>query len=185
MASNIYLKIDEVKGSSTTEEGKGKIELISAHTGVSMPCNPAPSPSVASIATGRPDFKPVHISYFVDGTTPLFQQACATGQQYKKATIEFYQQAGDKPIPYYTIELEDCRVTKAKIIPSAPTSASAPPPPRAKGPAPKQNPDRPKAELELTYNKIQWKFAKQDPNAPGGAKGNVAGGFDLEKNKKV
>ena len=191
MASNIYLKIDEIKGNSTTEEGKDKIELLYAEVGVTMPCVPAPSPSVASIATGRPDFDPISIWCYVDSTTPQFQVACATGQQLKKATVEYYQQAGDKPIPYYTIEMEDCRVVSVDLLPASldaldsGAADSAVDPTLLRGARSEGEPDRPQVFLELTYNKISWKFAAQDPNAPGGAKGNVAAGFDLEKNKKV
>src|SRR5207302_1609435 len=104
---------------------------------------------------------------FMDKTTPTINLYCSGGNNVKTAVLTVYQadKADGAEIEFYKIELEDC------IFTSISTSAGGS--------------DLPNETITIHYNKIKWTYATHSRDAPGGKKGNVSCGWDLEKNTKV
>ena len=166
MSTNVYIKIDGIKGESTSAQGKDEIELLSWSHGVSMPLSHG-SHSGVSVKHGRCDHQDLTISKYLDKTSPTLNLFTSGGNNIKSCVLSVFQ--ADKndgaPILYYKIELEDLLLTSVSV---------------GHGGG-----DLPVETVTIHYNKIKWTYAVQGKDSPGGQKGAVPTGWDLEKNTKV
>lgn len=166
MAQNFYLKLEGHEGESTSKQGAKQIELLSFSHGVSMPISSGHASGV-SVKHGRCDHQDLTVSKYMDKTSPGLNLACSGGTNIKTGVLTIWQadKADGEPIEFYKIELEDILVTSISVGGSGS--------------------DNPIETLTLHYNKIKWTYAVHGKDAPGGKKGNVTTGWDLEKNAKV
>jgi type VI secretion system secreted protein Hcp len=166
MAQNIYLKLDGIEGESTSKQGEKQIELLSFSHGVSMPISSGHASGV-SVKHGRCDHQDLTVSKYLDKTSPTLNLNCSGGTNIKTAVLTVWQAdaASGDPIEHYKIELEDILITSMSVGGSGG--------------------DNPVETITLHYNKIKWTYAVHAKDAPGGKKGNVTTGWDLEKNVKV
>lgn len=114
MASMIdaFLKID-IEGESNDTQHKGWFDLQSCGLAVSQ------SGSMAlggGGGTGQASFSDVPITTFVGKSTPELFLKCATGKHFPKAEI-IIRKAGDNPMDYLKIELEDVMITNYNMSP--------------------------------------------------------------------
>jgi type VI secretion system secreted protein Hcp len=163
-SGTIFIEIDGVKGESTAEQGKDKIEILSWNHGVAMPLTSGASNTAR--AHGRTVHQDFSFTKYVDITTPTLALKCSGGDDIKKIELTIFQaDKNDGPmVQYYTITLEDCILTNVSI---------------SGGPG-----DRPVETVSVNYRKIKWSYKKQGAPSPGGDKGKAEAGWDLEKNKK-
>jgi len=166
MATNVYLKIDAVEGESTSAQGAKQIELLSWSHGVSMPVSSG-SHSNVSVKHGRSDHQDLTVSKYLDKTSPILNLKTSGGDNIKTVVLTVFQNdvATGAPVEYYKIELEDVLITSLSV---------------GHGGG-----DLPVETMTLHYNKIKWTYSVQGKDSPGGKKGNVTSGWDLEKNTKV
>lgn len=155
----IFLKVDGIAGASTSEHGKGEIEVLSYNYGVSMPITH--SVSEGQRTHGQANVQDITISKYVDMTTPLFLQHCCKGTLIKTMTLRHLRAdtAGTEAVVLMTIDMDEALVT----------SVSA-------GGA-----DQPVETLSFNFSKIQWTYHKQDKTAAD--KGNVVASYDIALNK--
>ena len=109
MAVDMFLKHDGIKGESRDAKFRDQIEILSFSWGVhnnSQVCG-------SGGGEGRATFDAFTIVKKVDSASPKLFQACATGQHIKEATISV-RKAGEKPVEYLKIKLEDILISSAQ-----------------------------------------------------------------------
>lgn len=163
---NMYIKLDGIEGESTSKQADKQIELVSWSHGVTMPISAA-HPSGISVKHGRCDHQDLTLTKYTDKTSPTLNLYCSGGNNIKTAVLTVWQadKADGDPILFYQIDLEDV------IISSYNVSAG--------------QGDLPIETVTLHYNKIKWTYTTHTKDSPGGKKGNVSTGWDLEKNTKA
>jgi type VI secretion system Hcp family effector len=161
---NAFLEIKgpDVKGESTSEQGKDKIEVLSWSQSISMPMHTRRSSE--SVKHGRADFSDFTVSKYMDKTTPVLKQATAGGTNYKTMTMSMFKEAKDtgKPIEYYQVELSEVVITSYSI---------------GFGGG-----DTPVETMTFNFDKIKWTYLAEKSNSD--PSGKAVGSWDLEKNTK-
>jgi type VI secretion system secreted protein Hcp len=157
MASDIFLKIEEIPGESQDAAHKGEIEVFSYSWGLSQTSTVGGSGGGA----GRASFQDLHFESAVTKASPLLAKFCATGEHIKKATIAV-RKAGAQAIEYLKITLEDCIVSSYQHAGS-------------------NGGDRPEDAFSLNYAKIEVDYLPQ--KADGSLDTAVVFNFDRLLNK--
>lgn len=161
----VEIKGPDVKGESTAEQGKDKIEILSWNHGVAMPLTSGASNTAR--ASGRAAFQDFTFTKYVDITTPTLNLLVTGGDNIKSIELTVFQADtnGGKMLQYYTITLEDCILTSTSVSGSSS--------------------DRPVETLSVNFRKIKWSYAKLGQPSPGGNKGKAEGAWSLAENKKA
>jgi type VI secretion system Hcp family effector len=163
MASDIFLKIDGIKGESTDADHKEWMEIESFSWGVHQPASSRVS-TAGGATTARADFGDLSIVKMLDSASPLIAQASASGLHIKEVIIELMRAAGDKRVKYMEYKLSDCIISSVSVGGGGSSV--------------------PVETLSFNYAKITWTYTKQE-RAGGGGGGNVPAGWDLTTNKKI
>lgn len=114
MASNIFIKFDDVTGESTDSNHVDWIEILSWSHGFSQPASPlrGSSGSTVEMAT-HTDF---NFTKAIDSATDDLIGACWKGHQYEKVIVEcFKSDGGNEPIKYLEIDMEDVIIANFSI----------------------------------------------------------------------
>ncbi len=156
MASDIFLKLEGIKGEATAEGHKEEIELQSFSFGVSN----AGSGVGSGQGAGKASFSDISVSHMTDASSPAIMQACAIGKHFPKAWI-YQRKAGGSQLEFIKIELDEVFVTGWSIGSS----------------------EAPMDSFSLTFSKIKYEYQPQDEK---GAKkgGAIPGTFNLKEVKK-
>ncbi len=114
MASNMYIKIDKVKGEAEDEKHKEWIEILSWSHGFSQPASPVRTSTGSTLE--RANHSDISITKYIDSATKELLKACWSGLQFEKADIECFRADGDnEPIKYLMITLEDIIVSNYSL----------------------------------------------------------------------
>jgi len=95
----------------------------------------------------------------LDKATPKLAIACADGTHIDKIIVEICR-AGTEKVRFMAYELSNCIISKVSM--------------ESGGSCPFEN-------VGINYGKVQWCYTQQK-RAGGGAAGNVAAGWDLQRN---
>jgi len=158
MASDIFAKIEGIKGESLDAKHKDEIEVLSFSWGVT---NPGSVVSGGGGGAGKAAFQDLSIVHKIDKASPLLMRACATGSHLKEATIS-YRKAGKDQQDYLIIKLNDIIITGV-------TDAAA------SGQAGSEN-------VSLAFLKIDLEYKPQ--KADGSLDTGIHFKFDLKANKE-
>jgi type VI secretion system secreted protein Hcp len=161
MAVDMFLEIKECPGESTKKGHEGQIDITSFSFGAVQSGSFARGG--AGGGSGKAEFQDISIVKEVDKSSPKLFQACAAGTHFPKATI-YVRKAGDKPLEYYKVELNDL------IVSSVQNSGSA-------------SGDTVMESITFNTAKINFTYVEQD--AKGGAGKTVTAGFDVRVGEKV
>lgn len=107
MASDIFVKLGDIKGESFDSKHKDEIEVFSFAWGVSNTASPAAG---SGASQGKANFSDIAFTHGVDKASPTLMQACATGTHFKEATIT-HRKAGKGQQEYLIYKLTDVIVT--------------------------------------------------------------------------
>jgi len=107
MAVDMYLKIDAMAGESKDSKHPGEIDVLAWSWGVS---NSGTTHMGHGGGAGKANFQDISFTKYVDKATPALLNACAKGTHFKKANL-VVRKAGDKPLEYMKIQLEEVLVT--------------------------------------------------------------------------
>jgi type VI secretion system secreted protein Hcp len=161
MAFDTFIKIDGIEGESTDDKHAGWIEVATFSAGVSQRTS-ATASSVGGASAERADFDDFSISKQLDKASPKLALACAEGTHINTIVVEICR-AGTEKVKYMEYKMSNC------IISSVKTTGGG---------------EFPSEVVTINYGKMEWAYTVQKRQG-GGPAGNVAGGWDLQKNCKV
>lgn len=155
----IFLKVDGLKGESTSENGKEEIEVLSYSHGIMMPVTH--SVSGGQRTHGRAQVQDFTINKHVDATSPVFMKYCADGTDIKNITLRHLRadNVSGKAVPLFTIQMHDVLVTSVSGGGS----------------------DQPMESISFNFSKVDWTYGAQTVDAK--VKGQVATSYDIGKAK--
>ncbi len=162
MAFDAFIKIDGIEGESTDDKHSGWIEATNYNFGLSQAVSSTASSSGGASAE-RASFQDFAFTKQVDKASPLLALACADGTHINTITVELCRAGTDK-VKFMEYKLTNC------IISSVSNSGGGG--------------DFPNESLTINFGKVNWAYTVQKREG-GGASGNVASGWDLQKNCKI
>jgi len=107
MAVDMFIKIGDVKGESVDAKHKGDIDVLSWSFGMS---NSGNAHSGGGSGAGKVNVQDLSFTKWVDLSSTELALRCCTGKHYDKATL-VVRKAGDKPLEYLTITLEEVMIS--------------------------------------------------------------------------
>ena len=151
----IFLKVDGIKGESTSNQGKDEIEVLSYSHGIAMPV--AHSVSGGQRTHGRAQVQDFTINKHVDATSPVFMKYCADGINIKTMTLRHLRAdtLADKAVPLFTIDMDNVLVTSVSGGGS----------------------DQPMESISFNFSKVTWTYGAQTTDAK--AAGVVSHSYDI------
>ena len=107
MATDMFLKLDDVKGESIDDKHKDEVDVLSWNWSMSQA-------GTTHIGTGggagKVSVGDLTITKYIDKATPNLMLACCTGKHYKEAKLTV-RKAGEKPLEYLKLTLKDVIVS--------------------------------------------------------------------------
>ena len=107
MASDIFVRLGDIKGESLDDKHKDEIEVLSFSWGVT---NSGGIASGGGGGSGKATFHDLSIVHNFDKASPLLLKACATGTHIKDAIIT-HRKAGKGRQEYLVVKLSDVIIT--------------------------------------------------------------------------
>jgi type VI secretion system secreted protein Hcp len=102
MATDIFLKIDDIKGESQDKTHKDEIEVQSWQWGLSQSGSAHTGTGGGSAKVSVQD---ISITKAVDRATPTLMKFCCSGKHFDKAQLTVRKAGGNKPVEYVKIKL--------------------------------------------------------------------------------
>lgn len=112
MASDLFIKIGDIKGESQDDKHKDEIEVLSWNWGLHQPGSMATG---GGGGMGKVNFSDLSFTHFVDKATPNLMKVCATGEHIKEAKITI-RKSGKTPQEFLLITMNDVFITE--VVPS-------------------------------------------------------------------
>ncbi len=150
-AATIFLSLPPISGESENVTHKAEMEVLSFQFGLSN--------AVVSTGegTGKPFLSDITITKFLDRASPTLAQTLTQGTHLKTAKLSVQRVGTEKPIDYYTIDLEDVMITSVSVAGDAGDS-------------------RPTEVISLNFNKATWTY--KVVGTDGALKETVTGSFN-------
>ncbi len=161
MSFDAFIKIDGIEGESTDDKHQGWIEVLHYDMGLTQKSS-ATASSAGGASTERAAFQDFNFTKLLDKATPNLALACAAGTHIDKITVEICR-AGAEKVRFMAYEMSNCIISKVLM---------------------ESGGDFPFENVGINYGSVNWCYTQQK-RAGGGAAGNVAAGWDLQKNCKV
>lgn len=158
MAVDMFIEIDGVNGESSIKQNA--IDIDSWSFGMSQQ---GTSHVATGSGAGKVSVQDIHIMKQADKVSPTLMLKCCSGEHIKKAKITCRKAGGQKPLDYYTIELEDI------LVSSVQTTGS-------------NGNDLVSESLSINFSKFKVVYTPQ--TSTGGGSGGVECSWDVSKNTK-
>lgn len=107
MAVDMFLKIEGIKGESKDAKHAGETQILAWSWGMS---NSGTAHMGGGAGAGKVNVQDISITKYIDSGTPDLMLAACNGKHFKTATL-VVRKAGEKPLEYLTIKMEDLMVT--------------------------------------------------------------------------
>jgi type VI secretion system secreted protein Hcp len=157
MATQFYVEVEGVKGSSADADHKGWMDATNWHVGAH---HPGGFKHGGAGSTGKTAFTDLSFSTHLDGAWPDMHLFCSNGKTIPKVKLECVKEAGDGKIKYLKITLENC------IVSSASSNTSG---------------DRPSADYSFNFAKMTVDYTTQTKSGSAGPV--VSHNWDVNTNK--
>lgn len=157
MASDMFIKLDDIKGESVDDKHKGEIDVLSWSWGVSQSGNT----QGGGIGVGKANVSDLTFTKQLCKASPLLFQMCCAGKHINKALLTC-RKAGGTPVEYVKITLNQAFVTS--VTPSG-----------------DKNSDFITETVTLTFASMNYEYVPQKPDGSGDA--SVVKGWDVGGNK--
>lgn len=118
--------------------------------------------SAGSVSAGRADFEDFCFQKQLDKASPKLALACANGSHIDTVVIEICRAGGDR-VKFMEYNLSNCIISKI----STATGGAFP-----------------YEDVSINYGKITWVYTQQKRSG-GSAAGQIASGWDLQKNLRL
>jgi len=158
-ASDIHLRIGDIKGESTDDKHKDEIDVESWSWGASNPV----STTAGGGGTGKVTFNDLSFMHRFDRASPSLWKACATGQHFRDATLSSAKQ-GKAQQDFLIVKMTDVLIT------SVTTSGS-----NGAGPGPMES-------VSMKFGRVDLEYKPQ--RADGSLDAGVFFKFDIKANKE-
>ena len=107
MAVDMFIKIGDLKGEARDKTHKEEIDVLAWSWGIS---NSGSAHVGGGAGAGKCNVQDLSFTKYIDKSSPDLMLACCNGKHYPKATL-VVRKAGENPLEYLTINLEDLIVT--------------------------------------------------------------------------
>lgn len=161
MASDMFIKVGDIKGEAQDNAHKDEIDVLSWSWGMTQ------SGSAHSGGGGGGGKVKVHDLKFkkwVDKATPNLMMACSNGKHYPKAVLTV-RKSGENPVEYIKITMENVLIKS--VITSSPAQEGAD--------------DNMKEDVVLNFSKVKTEYTPQEKD--GSAQAAINYGWDIAANK--
>lgn len=111
MAVDILLKLDGVKGESKIDNHKEEVDVLSWSWGASQSGTTHVGGGGGS---GKVAVQDIHITKYLDASSSTLFRFCCNGKHVAKGTL-LVRKAGEKPIDYLKIDLEEVIITSVTM----------------------------------------------------------------------
>ncbi len=157
MATQFYVQVDGVKGSSADAGHKDWMDATNWNVGAH---HPGGFKHGGAGSTGKTAFTDLSFSTHLDSAYPDMFLFCSNGKTISKVKLECIKETGDSKLKYLTVTLENC------IVSSCSSSTHG---------------DRPSANYSFNFAKMTVDYT---PQAKGGSgSGAVTHYWDVNENK--
>lgn len=163
MAFDAFIKIAGIDGESSDDKHQGWIEISTFNSGLTQAVSSTASSSGGASAE-RANFHDFSFTKQLDIASPALALACADGTHIDEIVIELCR-AGTEKVKFMEYKLTNCLVSGVTV-----QGAGAG--------------ELPTESVSIDFGKISWAYTQQK-RAGGGAAGNMATGWDLQKNCKA
>jgi type VI secretion system secreted protein Hcp len=160
MASDMFIKLDDIKGESVDDKHKGEIDVLSWAWGVSQTGS---SHGGGGSGAGKAAVQDLSFTKAVDKSSPLLFQMCCAGKPITKALL-VCRKAGGTPVEYV-------KVTMNQAIVSSVTTGGD------------KGSDLLTETVTLNFASMNYEYVPQKADGTGDA--SVAKGWDVAGNKAV
>jgi type VI secretion system secreted protein Hcp len=165
MAFDAFIKIDGIDGESTDDKHAGWIEVLSCDAKVSQQVSHTASSSGGASAE-KADFSDFRFTKQMDKASPKLAMFCAAGSHLDSVLVEFCR-SGTEKVTFMQYKMTNCMISEVAMVAGAAAGT-----------------ELPTEEVCINFGKIEWCYTVQKRQG-GGPAGNVAGGWDRQKNCKV
>jgi type VI secretion system secreted protein Hcp len=107
MAVDIFLKLGDIKGEAQDDKHKDEIDILAWSWGMSQS---GTTHMGSGGGAGKVNVQDISITKYIDKSTPLLAKACCKGTHIKDGLL-IVRKAGDKPLEYLKIKLDEVMVT--------------------------------------------------------------------------
>lgn len=107
MAMDMFIKIGDLKGESVDHKHKESIDVLAWSWGMS---NSGSAHVGGGGGSGKVNVQDLSFTKYIDFTSTALQIACCNGKHFPKAVLTV-RKAGEKPLEYLKITMEDLLVT--------------------------------------------------------------------------
>lgn len=160
MATEIFLKIGDIKGESVAKGHENEINVTSWNWGMTQA---AGLKSASGAAMGKVQVQDIAISKLVDKSSPTLMLACCGGKRYPDATLVM-RKTGTKPIEYLKIIMRDVMVSSVAVGTSS---------------------DQDRVAENITLGFAEFKVEYTPQNKDGSAGTATAAGWNIVKSVKL
>ena len=108
MASNFYLKLDNIDGESRDDVHKKEIEILDFTFGVS---NTGSRHGGSGGGTGQAHVQDIGFTKYADKSSPILMKYCVLHTDIPNGKITCYKAAGEQRVKYLVIELKEVLIT--------------------------------------------------------------------------
>ena len=148
----------DVRGESSLEDFRGKLELLSFSHGLAMQITGDIGNKERTV--GRPNHQDLTVTRYLDAASPVLNQACCEGRVFPEVGVIVTRDDGGKVVELLRYTL------KGVIISSISVGGGGG--------------DRPIESVTLNYNHIAWKYTSREPGT--GSRRVVEAKWDLANN---
>lgn len=107
MATDMFLKLADIKGESIDDKHAGETEVLSWSWGMSQT---GTTHTGTGGGAGKVSVQDISVTKHVDSGSPTLFLACCTGKHFKEGLLTV-RKAGEKPLEYLKITMKDILIT--------------------------------------------------------------------------
>jgi len=107
MAMDMFLELEGIKGEAQDGTHKGKIDVLAWSWGLTQS---GTTHMGSGSGSGKVSVQDLSVTKYIDKSSPALIQHCATGKHIAKGKL-IVRKAGEKPLEYIVIALDDIIVT--------------------------------------------------------------------------
>lgn len=112
MPADMFIKIDDIKGESTDDKHKDEIEVLSWNWGVTQS---GTMHHGTGGGAGKVNVQDLTLTKHVDKASPNLVRYSCNGKHLAKAVLTVRKAAGDSPLEYVKITLENIIITSVNL----------------------------------------------------------------------